>query len=153
MEILYFEELDSTQTYAKKLLKTKKPPFGVVAKSQKRGIGSRGNSWSEVDLGLYMSAVFLKSHFPLDMPLQSTSLYIGANIVEFLQKRGSKVWMKWPNDLYLGDQKIGGIITEVVQSTLLWGVGLNIKNSSLKYGALDIEIPSEELAQGLLEAI
>jgi BirA family biotin operon repressor/biotin-[acetyl-CoA-carboxylase] ligase len=153
LEILYFEKLPSTQLYAKELLKTKNPPFTIVAKHQSSGVGSRGNSWDGVERGLYMSVASLKSDFPEDMPLQSTSLYVGANIVEFLRAKESKIWMKWPNDLYLGDEKIGGIITEVVQSALLWGVGINLKNSSQNYGSLDVEISLEALVEGVLEAI
>lgn len=82
-----------------------KPPIMVVAKRQSGGIGSRGNLWENVKEGLYFSFALPMETLPQDLPLESTSIYMGFIFKEVLQEEGSRVWLKWPNDLYIGKQK------------------------------------------------
>lgn len=154
MEIFWLDSVDSTHTYAKNLIdKEDKRFFAVTAKRQTAGIGSRGNCWEESEKAVYLSAVAPKAHFPTDLPIHSTSIYIAFKICEYLRTFGSVCWMKWPNDLYVGEKKIGGVITNLYKNSLLWGVGINQKNSAPSYGILDVDIAREALILGILQSV
>ncbi len=57
-----------------------------------------------------------------------------------LSEAGSKVWLKWPNDFYLEDKKIGGALTNLYGEILVCGIGLNIKQAPKGFEILDIDI-------------
>ncbi|WP_321779667.1 hypothetical protein [Sulfurimonas sp.] len=65
----------------------------------------------------------------------------------------SEVWLKWPNDFYIKDKKIGGMITNIVDNVLLCGVGLNLLNSPKGFSRLDIKIDRERLLKNYFKNI
>ncbi len=143
MEILYFDILDSTHLYLIDAIKnaTLKPPVAIVANSQPNGIGSGKNSWESYEGNLFLSFALKKESLPSDLPLSSASIYFSLVLKETLVQEGSKVWVKWPNDLYINDKKIAGVITKSLNDeTIIGSIGLNLKNSSLKFDILDINI-------------
>ena len=75
--IIYLDEIDSTQSYLKEQLKNKLlfSPVAVVAKRQLAGHGSRGNSWLGEDGNLFLSFAIPKKELPLDLKLESSSIY------------------------------------------------------------------------------
>lgn len=147
MKILYLESIDSTQIYLKKLLSdgSIKPPLAVCAKIQTQGIGSRENTWIGLDGNLFLSFALPLEALPQDLKLESCSLYFSHILKETLSDLGSKVWLKWPNDFYLDDYKIGGMITNVANNNLICGVGLNLLTSPVSFSKLDIEIEIKNL--------
>ena len=149
MQIRYLDSVDSTQKYLKELLFQQKvnPPYAVVSNRQTNGIGSRDNSWSGMDGNLFLSFTIHLNELPNDLKLESSSIYFSYILQETLLEFGSKVWLKWPNDFYIDDLKLGGMITNVVGNTLVCGVGLNLVNSPDGFTTLDIEISREELLQ------
>lgn len=153
MEIYWFNKLSSTQLYLLDALKngTLTAPVAVVAKYQTDGIGSRGNRWIGYEGGLFLSFALKLDSLPNDLNLASASIYFGYLTKEYLNSLGSKVWLKWPNDLYIDDKKIGGIITKVFQNTIVCGIGINLKNSAKEFGILDIDVELNSLVLGLLE--
>ena len=142
MQILSLDEVDSTQRYLLELLKsqTYQAPLAVITKCQFAGKGSRGNAWLESSDNLYFSFAIEKEHLPKDLRLESASIYFTYLLKELLAQQGSKVWLKWPNDFYLGDKKIGGAITNFTKGVLVCGIGLNTKSTPDDFGQLDIEI-------------
>lgn len=140
MQILSLECVDSTQKYLKELILEKKitPPYAVVADVQTDGIGSRGNEWSSIKNNLFLSFVISFTELPKDLKLESASIYFSYILKETLEELGSKVWLKWPNDFYVNDKKIGGMITNVVNECVLCGVGLNIVEAPENFAKLDI---------------
>jgi BirA family biotin operon repressor/biotin-[acetyl-CoA-carboxylase] ligase len=58
---------------------------------------------------------------------------------------GSSLWLKWPNDFYLDDKKIGGAITNLYKDELVCGIGLNTKVSPEGFSKMDIEIENATL--------
>ncbi|TLE14824.1 biotin--[acetyl-CoA-carboxylase] ligase [Helicobacter apodemus] len=153
MKILFFECLESTHLFLVKKLKdnTLKPPIMVVAHHQNKGIGSRGNVWEAAKEGLYFSFALYKDSLPQDLPLESTSIFYGYIFKSILEEHRSKVWLKWPNDLYIQDKKIGGVLCTLIEDKILVGIGLNLKVENKNFGALDIQISRKDILEKFIE--
>ena len=149
LTIDYLESVDSTQVYLKNLLQKQQvvAPYAVVAKMQTQGQGSRDNSWIGLEGNLFLSFAFSLESLPKDLKLASASIYFAYILKMTLEEYHSKVWLKWPNDFYLKDLKVGGMITNVVNETLVCGVGLNIQSTKENFAKLDIEISQEDLVE------
>lgn len=147
MEIFYFKELASTQLYLKELLLSDKviAPCAVVADIQTSGIGSRDNLWIGKDGNLFISFCYNIKSMPSDLKLESSSIYFAYILRETLSEFGSKIWLKWPNDFYIGNKKVGGVITTLLKDSIVCGIGLNILNSPNGFSKLDIDIDRETL--------
>ncbi|MFA6187964.1 MAG: biotin--[acetyl-CoA-carboxylase] ligase [Sulfuricurvum sp.] len=147
MEILWFDELASTQAYIIEALKaeTLKAPVCVGVSLQTQGKGSRGNEWIGEKGNLFISVAVNRSQLPNDLKLESSSIYFAFIMKEVLSNLGSQVWLKWPNDFYLDQQKMGGVITNLVGDCLVCGVGLNLANAPQDFSKMDITISPYEL--------
>ena len=109
-------------------------PTLLVAEEQTRGRGRQGKAWVSGAAGSSLT-------FTLAVPLalrdwQGLSLAVGTLIADALEPQGSRLGLKWPNDLWLmdaggGGRKLGGILIESVlagsQRVAVIGVGLNIR--------------------------
>ncbi|GAA8421695.1 biotin--[acetyl-CoA-carboxylase] ligase [Helicobacter pylori] len=148
-----FDSLPSTQTYLLEKLKSNelKAPVLVLAKNQSAGIGSRGNIWEGVESALTFSLALNASDLPKDLPMQASALYLGFLFKEVLKELGSKTWLKWPNDLYLGGQKIGGVLVNIYKGMRVCGIGVN--RVSDKWACLDIGISDDWIIEGFLKKI
>ena len=147
MKIIKLKEVDSTHRYIKDYITENgyTEPLCVLCDYQTQGIGSRGNSWLGKKGNLFFSFVMDKEFLPEDLPLQSSSIYFSYILKDILKDLGSKVWLKWPNDFYLDDKKIGGTITTVSKNLLYCGIGINLKNVSEDFGKLDINIDTNSM--------
>lgn len=147
MEIRWFDELTSTQTYLIEGLKSSalKSPICIGASLQTQGRGSRGNEWIGAKGNLFISMAVNRSQLPDDLKLESSSIYFAFILKELLSSLGSKVWLKWPNDFYVDQQKMGGVITNLVGDSLVCGIGLNLLQAPLDFSKIDIEVSSHEL--------
>jgi len=125
-------------------VQNQKPPFCIVADLQSSGVGSRANSWESIKGNLFFSFVLHTTDLPQDLPIQSSSIYFGYLFKESLKELGSKLWLKWPNDLYINESKIGGIITTLKDNYIICGIGLNLKKSK-NYHAIDIKVDKKTL--------
>lgn len=127
------KETASTNDYLAQLCKKNKAKefYTVVAESQTNGKGQRGNTWESesgknltFSIVLYPTALEAKKQFILSM-LAALSCH------EALSDYTDGFSIKWPNDIYWKDKKIGGILIEnelegkyITQSII--GIGLNI---------------------------
>ena len=147
MEILFLNEVDSTHTFLKKLIKKNgyTNPISIATQYQTNGIGSRNNSWDGKDKNLFFSFVIDKILLPSDLPMQSSSIYFSYILKNILKQQGSSIWLKWPNDFYIENKKVGGTITSVSGDLIYCGIGLNLNFISTKYGYLDISIDYKDL--------
>ncbi|WP_187914472.1 biotin--[acetyl-CoA-carboxylase] ligase [Helicobacter pylori] len=148
-----FESLPSTQTYLLEKLKSNelKAPVLVLAKNQSAGIGSRGNIWEGTKSALTFSLALNASDLPKDLPMQASALYLGFLFKEVLKELGSQTWLKWPNDLYLGGQKIGGVLVNIYKGMRVCGIGVN--RVSTKWACLDIDASDDWIIEGFLKKI
>ncbi|WRD29845.1 biotin--[acetyl-CoA-carboxylase] ligase [Helicobacter pylori] len=148
-----FDSLPSTQIYLLEKLKNNelKAPILILAKNQSAGIGSRGNIWEGAKSALTFSLALNASDLPNDLPMQANALYLGFLFKEVLKELGSQTWLKWPNDLYLGGQKIGGVLVNAYKGMRVCGIGVN--RVSTKWACLDIGISDDLIIEGFLKKI
>ena len=155
MQILSLDSIESTQTYLKELITKNKisSSTAVIAKTQTNGIGSRDNSWTGLEGNLFLSFCVHVDELPDDLKIESASIYYSYILKEVLEEYGSKVWIKWPNDFYIENKKIGGMITHVIKDFLVCGVGVNIVNSPENFGKLDVKISIDNLLNKYLKNV
>ncbi|MCK9455164.1 biotin--[acetyl-CoA-carboxylase] ligase [Sulfurimonas sp.] len=147
MQILSLKRVDSTQKYLKELIKENRIslPYAVVAELQTEGVGSRGNSWSGADGNLFLSFAIPLKDLPKDLKLESASIYFSYILKETLEEFNSTAWLKWPNDFYIENKKVGGMITNLIADAIVCGVGINIASSPNDFAILDINLNRDEL--------
>ena len=150
MEIRYLDEIDSTHLYLTEAIRKGKvkPPLAICADRQTGGIGSRGDRWIGMEGNLFLSFCVDAASLPSDLPRQSMSIWFSWLLKEVLAEEGSKIWLKWPNDFYLGDQKAGGTITAVLRDNIVvCSIGLNLKKAPENFAVVDVQIPRERLLE------
>ncbi len=158
IKYVYYPEITSTQKVLINDFKNKKIKENICYWSdyQTDGIGSRGNKWIGKRGNLFFSFLINKNLFN-DVPLQSFSIYFGWILKRVLNKNGSSVILKWPNDIYLlkeKPKKIGGIITNIFNDFLVVGIGLNTKFSpSNEFDCLDINIKNVKILEDFFNEI
>lgn len=147
MKIIRLEKVDSTHTYLKKYIVDNGfiEPICIITDYQTAGIGSRGNSWNGKKGNLFFSFVINSNSLPNDLPFQSISIYVSYLLKNILKNLGSNIWLKWPNDFYIDNKKIGGTITTISSELIYCGIGLNLLEVSNDFGKLDIKIDVDDL--------
>ena len=104
-------------------------PCLLIAEHQTHGRGRQGRAWHSTP-GASLT-------FSLSMPVEvadwsGLSLVVGAAIAEALDPEGNRLGLKWPNDLWLDERKLGGILIETVPAgssrMAVVGVGLNVSD-------------------------
>ncbi len=129
MEYYYFDTLDSTSRFLLNLAKQRLVPAVCVAEKQTGGYGQFGRDW----VGYSNSALF-SVLIPVSVPchvLAGVSQQVAITVHRCLARSlKSNFLLKWPNDLYIEDKKLAGILIEVAkcQPNLSWlviGVGIN----------------------------
>ncbi len=155
MEILSFKTLPSTQKYLLEQLEegSLKAPVAVISHEQDSGIGSRDNSWSGGEGNFFASIALEMDRLPEDLPLGSASIYFSFIMKQTLGILGEDIWLKWPNDFFLNDEKIGGTITKKFKNTVVCGIGINLKKSQNGYRALECDISAQFLLEKYLEKV
>lgn len=113
-KIEYYEEIDSTHTYAKKIaVKEENNGKLILAEIQTAGIGTKGRSWYTGKGKNIATTIILQPHCKAN-ELNGLTLKIAENIKEVIyQLYGYELKIKEPNDLLFNNKKICGILTEV----------------------------------------
>lgn len=128
--VLYFEELDSTNTYCR--LHGAELSHGtlVIAENQTAGRGSRGRTWEAPENeSLFMSLVLKPDMSPVFAP--RLTLVMALSCARAFQQYGIDVQIKWPNDIVLNGKKLVGILTEMnakpsgIEQVVV-GIGINV---------------------------
>jgi BirA family biotin operon repressor/biotin-[acetyl-CoA-carboxylase] ligase len=155
LDIQSFETLSSTQHYLVEGLKQGRlhAPLAVISKIQYAGVGSRNNQWIGQEGNLFCSIALPISSLPHDLPLASASIYFSYIMKRLLVAYNDRIWLKWPNDFYLGDQKVGGTITQKVGEALVCGMGVNLQKAPHGFAHLDGVVSAKELLNRYIEAL
>lgn len=130
MKILRYEEIDSTQLEAKRLINKKEIENGtvIVAKKQTDGIGTHGRKWT--DTGGITFTVILTPNCDLES-LENITIDIAKIIIDvFKNLYDINLEIKIPNDIIYNSKKIAGILTETKVykgkvKYLFIGIGIN----------------------------
>jgi BirA family transcriptional regulator, biotin operon repressor / biotin---[acetyl-CoA-carboxylase] ligase len=129
-DIQYFAELDSTQDYALDLAhNSAQEATLVVAGRQISGRGRKGRLWFSPEGGLWFSLVLRPCVAPSTIGI--LNLGISLAILRAINKvTGLDPLIKWPNDVYLDDKKLAGILVDMDTrsakcSYAVIGVGIN----------------------------
>ena len=128
--------IDSTNQYLMERLAELHSGDACIAEYQHAGRGRRGRQWfSPFGANLYLSMYWRLEQGPA--AAVGLSLVIGIVMAEVLQELGaSEVRVKWPNDLYLRDRKLAGILVELTGKTgdaaqIVIGAGINLAMRSV----------------------
>ena len=140
-------EIDSSNTELMRRARAgQHDPILLVAERQSAGRGRQGRAW----LGEIGDALT----FSIGLPYQPNnwsglSLAVGLSLAESL---GPDVQLKWPNDLWRQQRKLGGILIEAAsqgpQSYAVIGVGLNVRKPT----ATDLRTPAAAIQEFWAEA-
>ena len=137
-----FKTLNSTQDTARELIESQQAQIGDVVSchEQTAGRGRANNSWQSQD-GLSLTCTFIAPPITSNMP--PLSLMVGAlladkfndlikehNLHTYQANNSQPIQIKWPNDLFHQDKKLGGILIDNKNHYSLIGIGINVKNSS-----------------------
>lgn len=146
MRILVVEEADSTNSLLADLARKDEAQDGYVvsARRQSAGRGQRGNSWeSEPGKNLTFSMLFAGRNIDVSRQFfisEAVALGVADVLAEELADSGAEVSVKWPNDIYIGDRKVCGILIEnsltgrrVDRS--IAGIGVNINQEVFRSDA------------------
>jgi BirA family biotin operon repressor/biotin-[acetyl-CoA-carboxylase] ligase len=132
-QIKYFKTLDSTNLFAKNLVKNNiSEGFVVVADIQEKGRGRKDRTWSSLSGGLWFS-VILYPNIPSQSAMIITMTFSVsiAQAIESITNINSRI--KWPNDILIDNKKVCGVLTELDAEIdrvnyAIVGVGLNVNN-------------------------
>lgn len=135
--LLHFPDLPSTNAYAQELLSKSRPIEGtvIITDHQTAGRGQIGSKWQSsegknltLSLILHPKFVAAKAQFILS---QAVALGVRAFVAQYCKV---PVYVKWPNDVYIENRKVAGILIQntlsgkLIQGTIA-GMGININQT------------------------
>ncbi len=120
-KLYYFDEIDSTNEFAKKIIGEAKDGTVILADTQTAGKGRLERTWYSPEGGIYMSIILFT-----DKPLMIPILASVAICETFYNNYDILLGIKWPNDLLLNDKKVAGILVEMVDLAIIMGLGINL---------------------------
>jgi len=132
-EIVFLSSAESTNTTASELVRSGKAREGMVISAgfQSAGKGQQGNRWESEDGKNLLFSIILFPNMVDAADQFILSEFISLGIIDYLQTIINGCKIKWPNDIYAGNDKIAGILIEnsiagnTINSTVA-GIGLNI---------------------------
>jgi BirA family biotin operon repressor/biotin-[acetyl-CoA-carboxylase] ligase len=141
--------------------------FGVAARRQTAGRGTRGRPWDSSAGGLWLSVVARPAG---SGPVETLSLRIGLAVAERIERLfepgANAIAIKWPNDLMADGKKLAGILCDARWhgDRLAWivaSVGLNIRNPiplalrdrAIRLADLGVGLGPEDLAEPIRDAV
>ncbi len=157
--IIWFDELDSTNTYLKNLLSL---PSGhqdtkdwtvIAAKKQALGRGRKQRSWLSFEDKNLTFSVLIKTELDLEK-LSGITIAAGVAVAEYLKGKGIAAQLKWPNDVMVDGKKICGILAELASvesfnsNYIILGIGLNVNMNLSEASAIDKPATSMSIVLG-----
>jgi BirA family biotin operon repressor/biotin-[acetyl-CoA-carboxylase] ligase len=148
---IWLEETPSTNLSAYEMVTVNRLPEGsaVLAKFQTQGRGQFGTQWeSERGKNLLVSFIFYPTFLePKNLFMLNKTIALG--VYDYVKSVAKKnVTVKWPNDIYVGDRKIAGLLIEnsITFSDVNYsiaGIGLNVNQE--KFGSFTVPATSLKL--------
>lgn len=140
-----YDTLDSTNIRARQLAMENAPHGTVVmAGQQTAGRGRLGRSFFAPQEGIYLS-IIIRPDFTPDKAILITPAAAAATAEAIEEVSGHQAKIKWVNDIYIGNRKVCGILTEALTSgttgqidALILGIGVNTTLKDFPAELLDI---------------
>lgn len=145
LDLHVYETIGSTNTVLKEWAqKGYKEGTVVIAKEQTAGKGRMGRKFeSPNDTGVYVSVLLRPKFSAQESLLVTTSAAVAiAEAVDELSGKESKI--KWVNDIFIGDKKVSGILTEA---------SINFETGGLEYAVLGMGINLTSPKNGFSEEV
>ncbi|MGM9735937.1 MAG: biotin--[acetyl-CoA-carboxylase] ligase [Candidatus Cryptobacteroides sp.] len=137
--ILWLDNVDSTNLEARRRISDIDNLSVLSARTQTKGRGQRGNSWVSSPGENLTFSIVLKfgGHHSQQMQAYdqfAISQMAALSVVDFLAEHGIEAEIKWPNDIYVDNRKICGMLIEnsLNGGWLSWsiiGIGINVNQT------------------------
>lgn len=137
MRKYHFKTIDSTSSYLKSNYEKYDSMTFVSANFQTKGHGRNNRKWISKDGENLLFSILIKENNLLEK-YDVISLYSAVCIYNVLRDLGlNNVMIKWPNDVFVNDKKIAGILLESIScgsnmQALVLGVGINVNSNSFE---------------------
>ena len=133
-KIIWLKSTDSTNSELRRRLESSGDMTIVSAEMQSAGRGQGEHTWhSEPGKNLTFSVLLRHKGLKASDALAVTST-VALGIRDYLRAKGVEPWIKWPNDIWVGEKKICGILVENTMNGAeidfsIVGVGLDINQT------------------------
>lgn len=130
-EIIYYEEIDSTQDEVKRIINDIKDGTYIVTDKQIKGKGTHGRIWYDNGYENICGSFILMPNCNISK-LENLTMTIAESLVETIKKLYNiNLQIKYPNDIMCNSKKMAGILTESVSSNeivkyIIVGIGINV---------------------------
>ena len=133
----HVNELTSTNEYLWKLSEKQELEdfYTISAGFQNSGKGQDDNVWESAEGQNILLSIIVNPSFLLAENVFQISRWVSLAIVDYLKEKGLRnILIKWPNDIYIDDKKIAGILIQNAMlghhiSKSMIGIGLNINQT------------------------
>mgnify|MGYP000839556204 FL=1 len=156
MSYIELDEVDSTNDYVKRNL-NKLPNLSVVrCNYQTNGRGRNGHVWQSKNGDDLLMSILVKD-FKKPQDLHKMTQLVACSVAGLLDRYGRKAKIKWPNDIYVDDLKICGILVEAIYQTdlegVVVGVGLNVNSINGDYASMKMKTGQTYQVKSLMIAM
>ena len=152
---IHLDETESTNDICLNEINNSDKPILVTADMQTKGRGRNEKEWNSPKGNLYFSFGFTRHNL-----INGLSVKVGLIIAESLQQILKKnVLLKWPNDLFYLDKKVGGILVETSSINNIFkivigiGVNLQLSDSNRQWGNLEIKTDIDKVKEQIIEML
>lgn len=152
---IHLDETESTNDICLNELNNSDIPILVTADMQTKGRGRNEKEWNSPKGNLYFSFGFTRHNL-----INGLSVKVGLILAESLQQILKKnVLLKWPNDLFYLNKKVGGILVETSSMNNIFkivigiGVNLQLSDSNKQWGNLEINKDIDKVKEQIIEML
>lgn len=142
MSYIELEEVDSTNDYVKRNMDKLQNLSVVRCNYQTNGRGRNGHNWSSKSNEDLLMSILVKD-FKKSQDLHKMTQIVACSVAGLLDRYGIKAKIKWPNDVYVDDLKICGILVEAVYQPdlkgVVVGIGLNVNSINGDYASMKMK--------------
>ena len=152
---IHLDEAESTNDICLNELNNSDIPILVTADMQTKGRGRNEKEWNSPKGNIYFSFGFTRHNL-----INGLSVKVGLIVAESLQQILKKnVLLKWPNDLFYLNKKVGGILVETSSINNIFkivigiGVNLQLSDSNKQWGNLEINTDIDKVKEQIIEML
>jgi BirA family transcriptional regulator, biotin operon repressor / biotin---[acetyl-CoA-carboxylase] ligase len=142
-KIRHYEHTPSTNSVGKQICSEGDPQklhgMVIIAEEQTGGVGRMGRAWISPAGGIWIT-IILKPHIPIDHIFMITMAGSVAVARAIRKEFELGALIKWPNDIFIGKKKIGGLLLEMSAEAdtvhyCLLGIGIDVNNPVKDFAA------------------